>query len=132
MSAFIECYLTSFTKYRTIIAIKNWCCSVSCEKNERGETCLNATLQYLDKIAEKYDELAFASIYRFIKDNFHNTDLQNELLSIYKKCIKTESEYLNTHPKRPNKTWAPYLGNDDILELIFNFSVEDFLDIFKN
>jgi hypothetical protein len=114
---------------RSAISWHMW--SLSKAKGPDGETYLNKTLKYLREIVDKYDQDAFRSVYAVIKNNLKNSYYQNGLLSIYKKCIETEFEYLNTHPNYPKKVSAPYYRNSEILCTIFSLSKEDFIYIFK-
>jgi hypothetical protein len=116
-------------KAKPQIAFLLW--SLSSEKSALGQAYLDKTLKYLHKISERYDQQAFESIYSLIKDNFQNADNQLELLAIYKKCIAVEYEYLTTHSEYPNRMWAPYYWNGDILGMIFSVSATDFVDVFK-
>ncbi len=104
---------------------------LSNKEDNKGENYIKNTLRYIKKIVEKYDENSFERIYSLVKDNLNKVGYQKDLISIYKTCIAKEYEYLSTHPKYPNKTWAPYYWNGDILEMIFSLSKQEFIDIFK-
>ncbi|MGA9080327.1 MAG: HEAT repeat domain-containing protein [Halobacteriota archaeon] len=114
---------------KSTIAWHMW--SLSHAKSSAGESYLSKTLKYVRRIVERYDQSAYDSIYSLVKDNFNNANYQNELLSIYKKCIAAEKEYLTTHLEYPKRISAPYYANGDMLEMIFTVSKKDFVDIFK-
>jgi hypothetical protein len=114
---------------KSTIAWHMW--SLSNAKSSSDESYLNKTFKYIHKIVEKYDQDAFRSVYSLINDHFNNANHQQKLLSICKECIRNEFEYLSTHPEYPNKVWAPYYRNSEILKTIFGLSKKDFLHIFK-
>ena len=114
---------------RSTIAWHMW--SLSKKRGSTGQSCLNETLKYVHKIAERFDREAFKFVYYLITDHINNIKYQNELVSVYKECIATESQYLKTHRDCLANRSAPYWRNGEMLEIIFAQSKEEFLHIFK-
>jgi hypothetical protein len=114
---------------KSTIAWHMW--KLSNTKSSSGESYLKKTLKYVHKIVKKYDQDAFSSIYSLTRDHINDAECQNELLSVYKKCIAKESQYLRTHPNYPKKMSVPYYRNGEMLVTIFTLNKEDFLWIFK-